>query len=136
MENIKKITNPTRQWARFQEFLVTLPGGNGSISMGLLKHLEQKASTTLVSQVNLQSLEIYQAEMDRQGYKASTRKRKISSIKTFFNFLDRQGFLIDNVTSRLIAPQPQKIEPRFLSKAYIRFSRTFIFGNSAYSWNT
>jgi len=55
--------------------------------------------------------------MDRHGYKASTRKRKLSAIKTFLNFLDRQGVLTDNVASRLIPPRPQKTEPRFLSEA-------------------
>lgn len=68
------------------------------------------------AQVSLHHLEAYQAELDRRGCKASTRKRKTAAVKVFFNWLHRQGFIAEEVASRLIPPKPQKIEPRFLSK--------------------
>jgi site-specific recombinase XerD len=68
------------------------------------------------AQVSLQHLEAYQAELDRRGCKASTRKRKIASVKVFFGWLYRQGLIAEAVASRLIPPKSPKIEPRFLSK--------------------
>lgn len=69
-----------------------------------------------IDQVTLPHLEAFQAKLDRRGYKASTRERKTYAVKSFFNFLHRQGVLATNVAIGLIPPRPEKIEPRFLSK--------------------
>lgn len=81
----------------------------------LVMFLEQRGVTGL-DQVGLQDLESYQAEMDRRGYKASTRERKTYAIKTLFKFLHHQGIIADDVASRLIPPRSEKQEPRFLSE--------------------
>jgi site-specific recombinase XerD len=81
----------------------------------LVTFLEEWGITKL-SQVGLANLESYQAEMDRRGYKASTRRRKTYAIKSFFRFLHRQEVLRDNVADRLIPPRVVRQEPRFLSK--------------------
>lgn len=81
----------------------------------LIAFLGERGITKLTV-VGLQDLEGYQAEMDRRGYKPSTRKRKTYAIKTFFKFLKRHGVMSDNVASELIPPRLQKREPRFLSK--------------------
>jgi len=75
-----------------------------------------KRGITKLAQVELPALQSYQAEMDRRGYKASTRQRKTHTIKTWFKFLHQQGMVDDNVARQLIAPRPEKREPRFLSK--------------------
>jgi site-specific recombinase XerD len=69
-----------------------------------------------LEQVDLAALERYQAEMDKRGYQASTRNRKTYAIKTFFKYLQRQGAVAHNAASQLVAPQPKKREPRFLSE--------------------
>ena len=71
---------------------------------------------TQLDQVDLPALERYQAEMDRRGYQASTRNRKTYAIKAFFKYLHRQGAVAQNVAGELVAPQPKKREPRFLSE--------------------
>jgi site-specific recombinase XerD len=71
---------------------------------------------TRLKDVGLRELEGYLAEMDRRGYKASTRKRKTYAIKTLFRFLHRQGFVRENVAARLIPPRHTPNEPRFLSR--------------------
>lgn len=81
----------------------------------LIAFLEEQGVTEL-SEVGLQGLERYQAEMDRRGYKPATRRRKTYAIKTFFKFLHRQGVVKKNVADELIPPKAQKREPRFLSK--------------------
>ncbi len=82
----------------------------------LLAFLAGRGLTTVV-EVGLPDLEAYQAELDRRGYKASTRERKTYAIKTFFKWLHRQGLVAGNVASQLIPPRPQKTEPRYLSKS-------------------
>lgn len=81
----------------------------------LAAYLAQRGITK-TKQVGLQDLENYQAEMDRRGYKPSTRRRKTYAIKSFFKFLHRHGIVETNVASRLIPPPPVKREPRFLSE--------------------
>lgn len=81
----------------------------------VMAFLDERGVTTLDG-VDLVDLEAYQAEMDRRGYEASTRKRKTYAIKTFFAFLHRQAIIAQNVAARLIPPIPKKKEPRFLSE--------------------
>lgn len=76
----------------------------------------EKGNVTAIAQVGLAELEAYQAEMDRRGYAPSTRERKTYAIKTFFTFLHHQGIIRENVADRLIPPQREKREPRFLSQ--------------------
>lgn len=71
---------------------------------------------TELSQVGLQELVRYQAEMDQRGYKPSTRERKTYAIKSWFQFLHQQGAVASNPAANLIPPRPQEREPRFLSK--------------------
>lgn len=75
-----------------------------------------KRGTTKLSEVGLRDLENYQAEMDRRGYKSSTRERKTYAIKSFFKFLHRHGLIATNVASQLIPPPRKRVEPRFLSE--------------------
>lgn len=81
----------------------------------LVNYLAGRGVTQL-REVGLRDLENYQAEMDRRGYKPSSRNRKTHSIKAFFKFLERQGVITVNPAAKLIPPPLQKREPRFLSK--------------------
>ncbi len=71
---------------------------------------------TEIANVRLGDLESYQAEMDRRGYKPSTRERKTYAIKSLFRFLEHQGVIAENVASGLVPPRPEKREPRSLSE--------------------
>src|SRR4030067_1400108 len=55
-----------------------------------------------VGEVGLSHLERYLAELDSRGYTGSTRKRKTITIHSFFNFLNREGYVADDVSRRLI----------------------------------
>ena len=81
----------------------------------LVAFLAQRG-VTKTDDVSLRDLESYQAEMDRRGYKPSTRQRKTYAIKSFFRFLEHQGLAAENVASGLVPPRPEKREPRFLSE--------------------
>jgi len=56
------------------------------------------------------------AELDRRGYAGTTRRRKTSSIKSFFRFLKQYGYTNNNVAERLLPPEREHKEPRVLSK--------------------
>jgi site-specific recombinase XerD len=81
----------------------------------LIEYL-QKRGLSRMRDVGIADLEHYQAEMERRGYKASTRNRKTHAIKTFFRFLHRHGLIPRNVAAPLIPPQYRRGEYRVLSK--------------------
>lgn len=75
-----------------------------------------------VGEVGLSHLEGYLAELDRRGYAGSTRKRKTITIRTFFGFLQREGFVANDVALRLIPPYSELTVPRVLTQSeYQRF---------------
>lgn len=82
----------------------------------LVAYLE-KGGITQPVQVTLAHLRVYLAELERRGYKPSTRNRKVYAIKGFFAFLHDYALIRENVAKQLIPPQVQRGEPRFLSEA-------------------
>ena len=58
----------------------------------LITYLEQQGIVPL-ARVTFQHLTNYQAEMDKRGYKPSTRNRKTHAIKSWFKFLHNQGVI-------------------------------------------
>ena len=67
------------------------------------------------NRVHLQDLEAYMAELDRRGHAGTTRRRKSSSIKSFFGFLRQYGHITNNVAERLTLPAREHKEPRVLT---------------------
>lgn len=75
------------------------------------------SGVTRLTQVGLAHLRIYQAELERRGYKPTTRSRKTFTIKGFFSFLHDYALTNDDIAAKLIPPQSERGEPRFLSEA-------------------
>jgi integrase/recombinase XerD len=82
----------------------------------LLRFLE-KGKVVALDQVQLSYLVAYQAEMDRRGYTPSSRNRKTYAIKTFFQFLLKQGVIENDPSEQLIPPEVARSEPRVLTEA-------------------
>ena len=82
---------------------------------GLLSFLAANGITK-VTQVTLTHLKVYQAELERRGYKASTRNRKTYAIKGFFSFLREYAVVKEDIAAGLIPPLVERGEPRFLSE--------------------
>src|SRR5512144_430606 len=59
----------------------------------------------------------YLSALDERGLKGSTRHRKVAAIKTFLRFLERDGELPVDFSSRISWPEVQRDEPRALSQA-------------------
>ena len=76
-----------------------------------------RGGITRPEQVTLAHLRVYLADLERRGYQASTRNRKVHTVKGFFTFLHDYAVVRENVASRLIPPPVERGEPRFLSEA-------------------
>lgn len=80
----------------------------------LIRFLKKRGKTD-PNGVDLQDLKAYMAQLDRRGCTGTTRRRKTSSIKSFFGFLKQYGYITNNVAERLIPPARENKEPRVLS---------------------
>jgi site-specific recombinase XerD len=80
----------------------------------LLSFLE-KRGVTEVGRLQFSFLEEYQAELVRRGYAPSSQQRKTYAIKTFFQFLTKQGVIEHDISERLIPPEVVRQEPRVLT---------------------
>src|SRR3954454_23017856 len=85
----------------------------------LFRFLVEQCSLEQPQQVQRKHLESYLAELDRRGFKGSTRRRKVASIRSFFGFLaDPDRALIPHSpAAKLIPPEREQNEPRVLSEA-------------------
>jgi integrase/recombinase XerC len=57
------------------------------------------------------------AELNAEGMKPTTIKRKVSSLKSFYTYLIREGTIGDNPASRLSTPKNQKRLPVYVNKS-------------------
>ena len=76
-----------------------------------------KGGITRPEQVTLAHLRVYLADLERRGYRASTRNRKVHTVKGFFRFLRDYAVVREDVSKRLIPPPVARGEPRFLTEA-------------------
>lgn len=61
----------------------------------------------------------YLAQFQRRNYTKSTRARKLSSLRNFFKYLIREGYLKNNPIISISAPKREKKLPVFLDKEVI-----------------
>lgn len=69
-----------------------------------------------VEQVTATGLNSYILFLERQGRKPSTISRNIASLKAFFQYLQREGYVSENVAEDLKAPKVEKKTPSVLSE--------------------
>ena len=109
LTHYETIYMPSRNWAQ-----KTRVNYRSDIA-DLLRFLEEQGKKD-PNRLDLQDLEAYMAELDRRDYAGTTRRRKVSSIKSFFGFLKQYGYIANNVAERLTPPAREHKEPRVLSK--------------------
>lgn len=68
-------------------------------------------------EVSLNNLNEYLAMLDKQGLSGSSRRRKTSSFKSFYGFLQQSGIITTNIASQVIPPKKETTTPRVLSEA-------------------
>lgn len=82
----------------------------------LLRFLHGKCFVDDPHQVTRSLLETYLAELDHRGFRGSTRRRKVASIRSFFGYLFDHGVIRGNPAYRLIPPERQYAQPRVLTE--------------------
>lgn len=65
--------------------------------------------------VGTAEVESYVAQLDARGYSASTRARKIASVRSFMRFLKQEGVIEDSPTRKLKNPRASRNLPKSLS---------------------
>lgn len=70
-----------------------------------------------IQALSLGNLNEYLALLDRQGLSGSSRRRKVSSFKSFFEFLYQSGLMKTNIAMQIIAPKKETKLPRVLNEA-------------------
>src|SRR5512144_2791978 len=74
------------------------------------------APSSPVAALSTDAISHYLSGLDDRGLKGSTRHRKVAAIKTFLRYLEREGALPVDFSSRITWPEVQRDEPRALSQ--------------------
>ena len=80
----------------------------------LSSYMEQHgiSSISAVTETTLQSYVLY---LERENFKAATISRNIASVKAFYHFLHKYGYVSEDVSENIKAPRVEKKEPGVLS---------------------
>jgi len=70
--------------------------------------------------IELRHLNEYMAELDNRGLTGLTRRRKTSSIKSFFRFMQDFDYIERNVAQKLIPPMREEVTPRVLTEKELK----------------
>lgn len=74
------------------------------------------AQQTPVEKIDYLFLRRYLAELRTKEYRPRSLARKLSALRSFFKFLDREGLIKNNPTTLLMSPKLDKPLPKFLSE--------------------
>jgi len=69
-----------------------------------------------IEKVDYHLLRKFLAQMRGKEYRSRTLARKLSSLRSFFRFLHREGFIENNPAVLLMSPKLEKTLPKFLSE--------------------
>lgn len=73
--------------------------------------------TTAVDRVDYTYLRRFLAQLRTKQYRPRTLARKLSSLRSFFKFLHREGYITENPAVLLMTPKLDKTLPKFLTEA-------------------
>lgn len=68
-----------------------------------------------LGKITVTTLQAYVLQMERSGFAAATVSRNIASIKAFFHFLFRKGYIREDIAEDLKAPKIEKKLPEILT---------------------
>ena len=71
---------------------------------------------TSIESVNYLLLRKFLAQLRARNYRPRTLTRKLSSLRSFFKFLHREGFVKENPAVLLMSPKLDKTLPKFLTE--------------------
>src|SRR3954454_24598138 len=82
----------------------------------LIRFLTEELGLASPEHVERRHLERYLAELDRRQLKGSSRRRNVSSIRSFFSFLEQEGVIPLPPAAKLIPPEWERYQPRVLTE--------------------
>jgi len=95
------ISNYNRDIEQFLDFLKTKNISNDIYGLGL---------------VNRTKIRAYLAQFQKKQYSKSTRARKLSTLRSFFKYLERENFVKNNPMIGISTPKREKKLPVFLDR--------------------
>lgn len=81
-----------------------------------LTNFFQFIDSTPMEKIEYLHLRRYLATLKEKKLKPRSMARKLSSLRSFFKFLNREGYLKENPASLLMTPKLDKPLPKFLSE--------------------
>jgi len=77
--------------------------------------LASRGEDQSVDQVDLSTLRFYLAELKKKRLKKATVARKLATLRSFFNYLTREGLIAQNRARLIATPRKEKQLPKFLT---------------------
>jgi site-specific recombinase XerD len=84
---------------------------------GVIQYLEERCRIRSVTMVQRRHLGGYLAHCSASGHAASTRRRSVAAIRSFFAFLVQEGVVRRSPAESLLPPERETRPPRVLSEA-------------------
>lgn len=81
-----------------------------------LEHFIEFQGNTPLDKIDYLFLRRFLAELRTKNLKPRSLSRKLSSIRSFFKFLHREGLIKNNPATLLMSPKLDKVLPKFLSE--------------------
>jgi site-specific recombinase XerD len=82
----------------------------------LTAFLADQAGVQDATQVRREHLDGFLSDLDRRCLSGNYRRRKIAAIRSFFGFLEERGLLTLSPARKLIPPEREHRQPRYLSE--------------------
>ncbi|MBP7928119.1 tyrosine-type recombinase/integrase [Patescibacteria group bacterium] len=104
-------------------------GRSGSTLVAYGKDIEQlvefleREGIAKVDQIQLEHLSNFMQKLFKEDYTPKSISRKTNSTKTFFRYLQKSNYIVENVADRLKHPKVEIKAPRILSKVEYRALR-------------
>src|SRR5215213_8617687 len=89
----------------------------------------EKAGVIHAKEVGLPIVERFIAGLEQKGYSGLTRKRKVVTIRSFFSFLYRDGYINADIASKVILPFTETTTPHVLTQSECDRLRTACLAN-------
>ena len=87
------------------------------MSSGVIQYLEERCHIRSVTMVQRRHLAGYLAHCGALGHAASTRRRSVAAIRSFFAFLVQEGVIRHSPAESLLPPERETRPPRVLTEA-------------------
>ena len=112
--SVVSFINYLRHEKRFSEHTVLAYQSDIRQFSKFIEHADDHSEVLM--QVTYQDIRAWIVELMMSGISARTVNRKISTLRSFYNFLKRKGLISNNPTSRITAPRTGKRLPNYLKE--------------------